>query len=651
MRKSVWLLSAGLFALSTSGFCAGQTRRPAQPTEPSADRAGRGRARGAGRGRRRPGRDHRHRPGPPPGPAGRSDRRHRGRRRGDAEFRRDRHPPAQPARAVAARLLDRHRSQRLGPYPRHRHGRRQSRPRKLGRGVHRRRLSLALRHRPQRAWRDRPGRGAARTAGHLVRPQRLGRPHQHHHASSRRYDFEGYGEATIGNYDLRRVAGGVTGADRRRLAARLDGSTSSATASTTIVSERHRRSTTATASSPAASCCSSRTTTSRFRLIGDYTQAQGTLLRRGLSSTTTSTDDRQPQRAANPLTAGASARPRRQQYHQCPARPRARISHAFARRLRPRHLGHAGPQLRRARPRTGAFRCEVDYDFGGGELTSITAYRDYKSGQAGDFDYSTVDILYRADDGVGPPVQDLQPGTAAPGQCVQRQARLAGRRLFRRRGPDAHRQSRFGSQYGRFATCRIVSPAALPALYSPGSPACVAPCRGRSRRRPPFGAAGRRPSSQAFDRLDALNDLRHDRRHLQPEQPQLGAVHPQHLPRHRPVRCDRRPSLHQRAQEIRRDLRQRQHGLHGATRRARVPSPRPIRRSRAAGRRGHPRPVSCQGNSTAELNGVSINDKRKREQVHRHRRAVLQAERRPAALRAAIRAAIRRAASTSTVRR
>jgi iron complex outermembrane recepter protein len=42
---------------------------------------------------------------------------------------------------------------------------------------------------------------------------------------------------------------------------------------------------------------------------------------------------------------------------------------------------------------------EVNWDFGGATLTSITAYRDYKSSQGGDLDYGTVDILYRADDG------------------------------------------------------------------------------------------------------------------------------------------------------------------------------------------------------------------------------------------------------------
>src|SRR3546814_17764860 len=44
------------------------------------------------------------------------------------------------------------------------------------------------------------------------------------------------------------------------------------------------------------------------------------------------------------------------------------------------------------------FSGQIDYDFGGAKLTSITGYREYRSSQAGDLDYGTVDILYRADD-------------------------------------------------------------------------------------------------------------------------------------------------------------------------------------------------------------------------------------------------------------
>ena len=135
MSKNFWLLSAGLAALATPRLCAGR----------AADHAAAAPSR------------------PPPADAAEDDQNivvtAQGRRQilqdvplavtavgGESlqNSRRERHPPAQPARPVAARLLDRHRGERLGPYPRHRHGRRQSRPRKLGRGVHRRRLPLAL---------------------------------------------------------------------------------------------------------------------------------------------------------------------------------------------------------------------------------------------------------------------------------------------------------------------------------------------------------------------------------------------------------------------------------------------------------------------------------------------------------------------------
>ena len=188
MRKSVWLLSAGLFALVPVPAQAQRTPTPtrarrsrATSDRPSRPRSTRGTRRSSRAGRHRRHRHHRNAPqrrrcrtcrwrsarSPP----------RRSRNTGAT-----RHPPAQPGRAVAARLLDLVRSRRgVGPYPRHRHGRRQPRPRKLGRRVHRRRLSLALGRRPDRARRDRPSRGAARAAGHLVRPQHLGRPDLDHH--------------------------------------------------------------------------------------------------------------------------------------------------------------------------------------------------------------------------------------------------------------------------------------------------------------------------------------------------------------------------------------------------------------------------------------------------------------------------------------
>ncbi len=59
---------------------------------------------------------------------------------------------------------------------------------------------------------------------------------------------------------------------------------------------------------------------------------------------------------------------------------------------------------------------------------------------------------------------------------------------------------RFGNQYGRFATCRIVSGGALAALYSAASPGCLAA------RPAAFGAASPLVYG-AIDRLDAMNNV------------------------------------------------------------------------------------------------------------------------------------------------
>jgi outer membrane receptor protein involved in Fe transport len=142
---------------------------------------------------------------------------------------------------------------------------------------------------------------------------------------------------------------------------------------------------------------------------------------------------------------------------------------------------------------------EANWDLGGATLTSITGYRDYKSGQPGDIDYSAVDILYRAD-----------PGAVRHFQTFSQELRLQGRALggfldwlvgayYANEDLTLTDNLRFGSQYGRFATCRIVSGGGLAALYSPTSPGCLAA------RPAAFGAAS--PAIYAgFDRLDGIND-------------------------------------------------------------------------------------------------------------------------------------------------
>jgi outer membrane receptor protein involved in Fe transport len=143
---------------------------------------------------------------------------------------------------------------------------------------------------------------------------------------------------------------------------------------------------------------------------------------------------------------------------------------------------------------------EANLELGAATLTSITAYRDYSSDQGSDTDYSTVDILYRAPNG----------GAARKFETFTQELRLQGTAFgdrldwlvgafYANEDLTATDNLRFGAQYGRFATCRIVSGGGLAAFYSPGSPGCLAA------RPPAFGAASPIIFA-AFDRLDGVND-------------------------------------------------------------------------------------------------------------------------------------------------
>jgi iron complex outermembrane recepter protein len=153
------------------------------------------------------------------------------------------------------------------------------------------------------------------------------------------------------------------------------------------------------------------------------------------------------------------------------------------------------------------FSGQIDYDFGGATLTSITAYRQYRSGQASDTDYGEVDILYRA------PSKDAY----RQFHTFTQELRLQGEAFdgkfdwlvggfFANEKLTVRDNLRFGNQYGRFATCRIISGGGLAGLYSPTNPSCVLPGVGPATIAGASGLSG--PDIlAAFTRLDNLNNL------------------------------------------------------------------------------------------------------------------------------------------------
>ena len=160
------------------------------------------------------------------------------------------------------------------------------------------------------------------------------------------------------------------------------------------------------------------------------------------------------------------------------------------------------------------FSGQVDWEFGSTTLTSISAYRNYSNTQASDTDYSTVDILYNADDG----------NNRRKFKTITQELRLQGSLFddkldwliggfFLDEKIRLRSNLRFGNQYGRFATCRIVSGGALANFYAPGSTSCLGTtpipalggATGRQAAGAAFGAAGPLVLA-AFDRLDGIND-------------------------------------------------------------------------------------------------------------------------------------------------
>ena len=151
---------------------------------------------------------------------------------------------------------------------------------------------------------------------------------------------------------------------------------------------------------------------------------------------------------------------------------------------------------------------EIDYTLGDVKLTSISAYRGYYNNQGSDADYGYVDLLYRT------------PGANANRRefkTFSQEVRATGK-LFNDKldwlvgGFYAHEDLNtrdnltFGSQYGRFAACRILVSGALAPYASPSSAGCISPVARAAVFPAVFGAASPLIVG-GFDRLDAVRNV------------------------------------------------------------------------------------------------------------------------------------------------
>jgi outer membrane receptor protein involved in Fe transport len=314
------------------------------------------------------------------------------------------------------------------------------------------------------------------------------------------FDFGGYGEFNYGNFDYIRAAGAVTGPITQTLAARLDavyvnrdGFYHDVT-NGTDVNDRNRYFVRGQLLYEPSDDLS-------VRLIGDYTHRNENCCGAVYIDQTIDPSNR------NLLD------PTKNTIIQTLlglGEPAAAFSNPFSRNIYPTP-GRSYKGITKDWGVSG----EVNWNLGGANLTSITAYRDYKSNQGSDTDYSFVDILYRA------------PGNSAYQRHFRtftQELRLQGSAFdnkldwlvggyFAHEKLDLTDNLKFGTQYGRFATCRLVGAFGFPAsFFSPGSGACLSPTgravlNGQVPGVPsPFGAAG--PAIVAgFDRLDSINNV------------------------------------------------------------------------------------------------------------------------------------------------
>ena len=312
------------------------------------------------------------------------------------------------------------------------------------------------------------------------------------------FTFGANGEATYGNYDFVRLAGGVTGPIAGdKLAARLDGVYVSRDGfyrdrtNGTRINDRDRY-------FVRGQLLFEPTNDISLRLIGDYTKRNEACCAATYVGRTVNPYIGNLNNPATPLTTGLPT-----------GNNIVNVLRDLGQNLGSLNQGYSRDvSVSRGRSYDGTtqdygFSGQLDWKFGDTNLTSITAYRDYYNTQGSDTDYGTVDILYNAADG------NNRRGFKTFTQEVRLNGSLFNDRLdwliggfyidekFRGRS-----NLRFGSQYGRFATCRIISGGGLAALYAPNGTGCVAPGVGPAT----LAAVGGADVANGFVTLDGIND-------------------------------------------------------------------------------------------------------------------------------------------------
>jgi outer membrane receptor protein involved in Fe transport len=324
---------------------------------------------------------------------------------------------------------------------------------------------------------------------------------------------EAYGEVTLGNYDLRRLSGGVTGGLTDTLAARIDAvwvkrdGFYDDKANDTTINNRDRIFTRGQLLFEPNDQLS-------IRVIGDYTWRKERCCGAVYVDNTVNSDIGLLNEVANPLTqpgTGGAGQPALRTNDG--GNNIVNVLAALGQDLTALHSGYRRDvSVTPGRDYTGKTKDwglsgQADYDFGAATLTSITAYRHYDSNQGGDVDYSTVDLLYRDPGGAGRRFNTFSQELRLQGNTFNDRLDWLVGGYYAHEDLKVTDNLKFGDQYGRFATCRIVSPGSLSALYSPGTRTCQSVGALPIGSRPPLFGAASPLVYQAFENLEDLDGL------------------------------------------------------------------------------------------------------------------------------------------------
>ncbi len=119
---------------------------------------------------------------------------------------------------------------------------------------------------------------------------------------------------------------------------------------------------------------------------------------------------------------------------------------------------------------------QADWDLGFGQLTSITAYREYRSEQGTDTDYGVADILYNADNGENfRSFQTFSQELRLQGEAFDGRLDWLVGGYYAHEELDTGSNLRFGNDYGAFASCRLLATINPGLPRAAAAPGCLAP--------------------------------------------------------------------------------------------------------------------------------------------------------------------------------